>query len=149
MKNIWDMDPGKVKVTDVMVTDAEKNLGVKLPESYIELCKIQNGGYITYDAFPTAVPTSWAEDHVNVDYINGIDDEGILSSSYYIEEWELPKDILLVCGDGHSWIAMDYRHTNEEPPIIFVDVEWGEETFIVELAPNFKIFLEGLYNHED
>src|SRR5690606_37077072 len=130
-----------------MVTNAEKKLGVKLPNSYIELCKIQNGGYITYDAFPTSVPTSWADDHVGVDYINGMEEEGILSSNYYIEEWGLPKDILLLCGDGHWWIAMDYRNTKEEPPIIYVDLEWGEDTFILELAPNFITFHEGLYNH--
>lgn len=149
MENIWGIDKEIAKLTDDMVTNAEKKLGVKLPNSYIELCKIQNGGYITYNAFPTSVPTGWADDHVSVEYINGIDDEGILSSSYYIEEWELPKDILLICGDGHSWIAMDYRHTKEEPPIIFVDLEWGEDIFILKLAPNFKTFLDGLYNHED
>ncbi|RST61192.1 SMI1/KNR4 family protein [Siminovitchia terrae] len=149
MKNIWDRDIEKTKLTNEMVTNAEKMLGVKLPNSYIELCKIQNGGYITYDAFPTSVPTGWADDHVGVDYINGIEEEGILSSNYYIEEWELPNDILLLCGDGHWWIAMDYRNTKEEPPIIYVDLEWGEDTFILELVPNFKTFLEGLYNHDD
>lgn len=153
MKNIWDIDKEKVKLTDAMVKNAEKKFGVKLPNTYIDLCKIQNGGYITNQDFPTTVPTSWAEDHVNVEYINGIEDgieeEGILSSSYYIEEWELPKDIILICGDGHTWIAMDYRHTNEEPPIIFIDLEWAEDIFILELAPNFKTFLEGLYNQED
>lgn len=149
MKNIWDIDTEKAKLTDDMVTNAEKKLGVKLPNVYIDLCKIQNGGYILYNAFPTSVPTSWAEDHIAVEYINGIEEEGILSSSYYIEEWELPKDIVLICGDGHSWIAMDYRHTKEEPPIILVDVEDEKDIFILELAPNFRTFLDGLYNHED
>lgn len=149
MKNKWLIDKDKEKLTDDMIKNAENKLGVKLPNSYIELCRIQNGGYITYDAFPTSVPTGWADDHISFDHIRGIEEDGILSNDYYIEEWELPKDILLICGDGHTWTAMDYRQTKEEPPIIYIDLEWGEEIFILELAPNFKTFLGGLFNYED
>lgn len=149
MKNIWLIDKDKEKLTDDMIKNAENKLGVKLPNSYIELCRIQNGGYITYDAFPTSVPTGWADDHISVDHIRGIEEDGILSNDYYIEEWELPKDILLICGDGHTWTAMDYRQTKEEPPIIYIDLEWGEDIFILELAPNFKTFLGGLFNYKD
>lgn len=149
MKNIWHIDKDKETLTDDMIINAEKKLGVKLPSSYIELCKIQNGGYITYDAFPTSVPTGWADDHISVDHIRGIEEEGILSNDYYIEEWELPKDILLICGDGHTWTAMDYRQKKEEPPIIYIDLEWGDDIFILELAPNFQTFLDGLFNSND
>ena len=149
MKNIWDIDEEKEKLTDYMVRNAEEKLGVKLPSSYIELCRIQNGGYITYDAFPTSVPTGWADDHINVDHIRGIEEEGILSNDYYIEEWELPKDIILLCGDGHTWTAMDYRQTKENPPIIYIDLEWGDDLFILELAPNFEAFLDGLLRYEE
>ncbi|HDX9578808.1 TPA: SMI1/KNR4 family protein, partial [Bacillus pseudomycoides] len=46
MRNIWGTNEEKLeKLTDDMVVNAEKNLGVKLPKSYIELCKVQNGGY--------------------------------------------------------------------------------------------------------
>ena len=107
MKNIWKIDEEKEKLTDDMVINAEKKLGVKLPSAYIELCRIQNGGYIIYDAFPTSVPTGWAEDHISVDHIRGIEEKGILSNDYYIEEWDLPKDIILLGGDGHTWTAMD------------------------------------------
>lgn len=148
MKNIWLIDKDKEKLTDDMIKNTENKLGVKLPNSYIELCRIQNGGYITYDAFPTSVPTGWADDHISVDHIRGIEEYGILSNDYYIEEWELPKNILLICGDGHTWTAMDYRQTKEEPPVIYIDLEWGEEIFILELAPNFKTFLGGLFNYE-
>ncbi|WP_035434360.1 SMI1/KNR4 family protein [Bacillus sp. UNC322MFChir4.1] len=150
MRNIWGINEEKLeKLTDDMVVNTEKNLGVKLPKSYIELCKVQNGGYTIYDAFPTSVPTGWAEDHVSVHYINGIGKEGILTSDYYIEEWELPKDIVLLCGDGHWWIAMDYRNAKENPPVIYIDLEWGEDIFILELAHDFETFMNGLYVHKD
>ncbi|CAG9621530.1 SMI1/KNR4 family protein [Sutcliffiella rhizosphaerae] len=128
-----------------MVKDAERKLGVTLPNSYIGLCKIQNGGYIIHKAHPTTVPTNWAVDHVSVDNINGISDEGILSSNYYIEEWDLPKELVLLCGDGNTWIAMDYQSTKENHLIIYIDLEWTEETFILELAPNFDTFFKNLY----
>lgn len=149
MKNIWRIEQGKEKLTDQMVQEAETKLGVKLPSAYIELCKIQNGGYITYDSYPTSVPTGWADDHISVDYIRGIEEEGILSNDYYIEEWELPKDIILICGDGHTWTAMDYRQTKEDPSIIYIDLEYGDKIFILEIAPNFKTFLDGLFNYND
>ena len=150
MKNIWDTEyETKAPVTDTEVIEAEKKLGIKLPESYIELCKIHNGGSIIYDSFPTSVPTGWADDHVSVTSIAGIDEEGILSSSYYIEEWELPQNIVLLEGDGHWWIAMDYRERNENPSIIYIDLEADVDPFILELAPDFKSFVEGLYTHED
>ena len=148
MRNIWDLDEERPKLTDEMVAHAEEKLGVKLPSAYIELCKIQNGGYITCNAFPTSVPTGWADDHIGVDHINGIDEEDILSSGYYIEEWELPKDIVLICGDGHTWTAMDYRQTKENPPIIYIDLEYGDDVFILELAPNFKAFVDGLFTYD-
>ncbi|OLO25396.1 SMI1/KNR4 family protein [Priestia megaterium] len=150
MRDIWDDGYSQSKkLTEEMVSDAEKKLGVKLQKSYIELCKIQNGGNLKYCDYPTSVPTNWANDHVNVPEIYGIGKEGILSSDYYIEEWDLPKDIVLLCGEGHWWIAFDYRNTKDTPPIIYMDIEWGEDTLIFELAPNFETFVNGLFIYED
>jgi hypothetical protein len=146
MKNIWRKDSEYFKLkplTDKAVEEAEEKLKVKLPESYINLLKEQNGGYIIYDSFPSTVPTSWAEDHIDVDHIMGIGEEdGILKSNYLIEEWGLPENIVLFSGDGHSWVALDYRNTKEEPPVIYINVESEQ---IIELAPDFNTFLNGLY----
>lgn len=150
MRNVWDENDTEQKVlTPDMVIEAERKLSVKLPQSYIELCMIQNGGRLKYDAFPTSVPTGWADDHVCVDEIFGIEEEGILASEYYIKEWKLPNNIILLYGDGHWWIALDYRNTKENPPIIYVDLEFGEEIFILELAPDFETFVNGLFIYED
>ncbi|RFU70953.1 SMI1/KNR4 family protein [Peribacillus saganii] len=147
---IWreDTDEYKLKpLTAEMVKKAEEELKIKLPESYIKILKEQNGGYIKFDAHPSDTPNSWADDHVNVEHILGIGEEdGILESSYLIEEWDLPDNVVLISGDGHSWIALDYRKTKEEPPVIFIDTD-SEQIF--ELAPNFHSFLNGLTIWED
>lgn len=39
---------------------------------------------------------NWADDHVNLLEIYGIGKEDNLSSEYYIEEWDLQKDIVLI-----------------------------------------------------
>ncbi|WP_411810037.1 SMI1/KNR4 family protein [Alkalihalophilus marmarensis] len=55
-----------------MVELAEEQLTVKLPYSFIKNLKQQNGGYIQFNGHLSDVPISWADDHVNVDYIFGI-----------------------------------------------------------------------------
>lgn len=148
--SIWrdDIDEYKLApLTAEMVKQAEEALEVQLPDSYIQILKEQNGGYITFDAHPSDTPNSWADDHVQVDHLLGIGEEnGILESQYLIEEWDLPNDVVLISGDGHSWIALDYRKTKEEPPVIFID---GDSEQIFELAPNFESFLNGLTIWED
>ncbi len=154
VESFWqkDNDYGKLEpLTDEMVEIAEEELNIKLPNSYINILKQQNGGYIKYNAHPSDVPTSWADDHVNVDHLFGIGmgkDKGILESEYLIQEWDLPKGVVLISGDGHSWIALDYRNSKTEPPVIFIDVEQNQE---IRLAKNFEKFINGLvdYNEEE
>jgi hypothetical protein len=124
--DIWEDDPEDLfQLSPIRVDDinrAEKLLDVKLPQAYKELVQIKNGGSIKYNACPSPVPTSWAEDHVGIDHLMGIgDDGGILESPYFIKEWGMPKGLVLLHGDGHCWIALDYRKTKENPPVIFID----------------------------
>ena len=55
----------------------------------------------------------------------------------------MPKGIVLLCGDGHTWVALDYRACGPtgEPPVTWFDNEMEEE---ILLAPNFQTFLDGL-----
>lgn len=133
-------------LTKDIVVRAEKELKIKLPESFIALLEKQNGGYINFDAHPTSLPTEWADDHIKVDHIYGIAlNEGILQSSYLIREWGLPRNLVLISGDGHWWIALDYRKRKEEPPVIYIESDGGAT---IELAENFDSFLTGLCNWE-
>ncbi|MCY8006390.1 SMI1/KNR4 family protein [Bacillus haynesii] len=147
MKNFWtyeDEDPYTLKsISERDIQKAEKKLGVKLPEEYKALILEQNGGYINFNAFPSERPTSWAKDHVQVDYLLGLGKkEGILESKAFIKEWGLPDNLILIHGDGHTWIALDYREMKENPPVHYFDSEF-EENF--RLADSFGEFLSKLY----
>ncbi|WP_026565848.1 SMI1/KNR4 family protein [Bacillus sp. UNC41MFS5] len=150
MEKFWKEEIESYKLeplTEKVIKNAEAKLGVTLPKSYLQILKEQNGGFITFNAFPTSKPTVWAENHVQVEHIRGIGEEnGILESEYLIKEWDLPSDIVLISGDGHYWVALDYRVGSKNPKVIYIDTE-SEQTMV--LAKSFSMFLKGLYIEDD
>ncbi|HUQ60174.1 SMI1/KNR4 family protein [Lentzea sp.] len=140
-------------LTDEAVRDAEKVLGVRLPEALLELLRVRNGGTVvdSRSAFPTAEATSWAPDHVPFDSLMGIGPEGraltLLDTPYLVGEWGLPSPVVLLSGDGHTWVALDYRECGPdgEPSVVWLDADHESELL---LAPDFRSFLDGLVSDE-
>ncbi|SFW99728.1 SMI1 / KNR4 family (SUKH-1) [Bacillus altitudinis] len=150
MKLFWEIDEEGYytlkKINEAEIAKAEKKLGITLPDTYKKLILEQNGGYTIHNAFPTTHSNSWAEGHIQFNHLLGIaEDEGIMDSAYLIKEWELPEGLVLINGDGHTWVAMDYRKTKENPTIHYFDVEMEED---FKLADSFDKFIEGLYTAE-
>lgn len=148
----WDTDDDhgvQPPLTDEAITEAERLLNVTLPASLLDLLRERNGGLVASgrDAFPTSRPTSWAPDHVPFDFVMGIGRRdqalSLLESPYLVEEWGLPKDVVLVSGDGHYWIGLDYRACGRhgEPSVAWFDADDDSE---LTLAPDFRSFVEGL-----
>lgn len=116
-------------LTDAVVQDAERRLGVRLPASLLEILRVRNGGEVAqrWNAFPTAVPTSWSENHVPLDHVMGIGrhdgQSSLLDTAYLVEEWGLPFPLVLLSGDGHCWIGLDYRGSGKrgEPSVTWFD----------------------------
>jgi hypothetical protein len=141
-------------LTDDMAQDAEVVLGYKLPQSYLNLLRIKNGGTLRLRCYPTEAPTGWAKDHIEVDAVYGIAGKwGIdteYGSRYLIAEWGYPeKGIVIGCtpSAGHEAIMLDYSFCGPEgePRVVYVDTEGhDEEPFIVVLAANFEQFLQNL-----
>ena len=140
-------DPYRLEaITEQWVQTAEEKFNVKLPESYIQLLKEQNGGYITKNAIYTGIPTSSGDDFAVIEYIWGIGKENSILETYkLVERFDLPDNIVLFSGTGEDWFAFDYRYEKENPPILFLDYEMG---LIMEIAPNFQSFLDSLYVEE-
>jgi hypothetical protein len=140
-------------LTAEAVANAERELGYKLPASYIELMKVQNGGIPRRRNHRTKERTSWASDHIAISGIFSIGTEqayslcGSLGSQFWMDEWGYPP-IGVYFADcpsaGHDMLCLDYRAcgSSGEPLVVHIDQEWDYK--IVFVAQNFEAFIRGL-----
>jgi hypothetical protein len=143
--------------TDKLIYSIEKELGYKLPVSYIQLMKLHNGGTPKNTCFPTATGTSWAEDHIAITGIMGIGRTktyslcGSLGSQFMIDEWDYPDIGVCICdcpSAGHDMIMLDYSKCGKdgEPAVVHIDQESDyKKTF---LAKDFESFIRGLVSSD-
>lgn len=136
------------KLTERAIVSAENKLGVKLPRAYLDLLRIQNGGYLRL--------TSISPNLAPVDCIAGIGPRfpSILEKDWddvkaYMSEQGIRKpariDALVpFCGDGHFHYCLDYRTSGPrgEPKVTYIDVESFDTDKVV--APSFDAFLRKL-----
>lgn len=139
--------------SDEVVAEVEELLGYRLPDAYVELCRLHNGGGLRRGCFPVEEPTSWAEDHVAVSRIAPIgrtlEDSlaGESGSRFMTEEWGYPE-IGVVFGAcpsaGHDVVMLDYSECGPrgEPRVVHVDQE--RDYRVTVLAPDFATFIRGL-----
>ncbi|WP_217701015.1 SMI1/KNR4 family protein [Hymenobacter sp. CRA2] len=143
--------------TPELIRSVEAELGYKLPAFYLWLMQSQNGGIPRNTCFPTAQPTSWADDHVAITGIAGIGRSksyslcGELGSQFMLDEWGYPPIGVCVCdcpSAGHDMIMLDYSACGPEgePTVVHVDQE--SDYKITFLAPDFETFVRGLVNEE-
>jgi hypothetical protein len=151
--DFWDSNYyNNPPLTDKMIEQAESELGVKLPDSFLDLLKIQNGGYTKGFAFPITEKTSWADNHVPLTELFGIvlekksnSGHNIMQTEYMVKEWGLPEKQVLLSGDGHWWITLDYRQ-NENPSVRWIDLECSED---IHIADSFEDFIIGLVSEDE
>jgi hypothetical protein len=140
-------------VTDEEVAAVERQLGYKLPASYVELSKHQNGGMPKKTNHRTKERISWANDHIAIAGIFSIGGEkrcslcGAFGSQFWFEEWGYPA-IGVYFADcpsaGHDMICLDYRGCGPsgEPQVVHVDQE--RDYRITFVAKTFESFIHGL-----
>ena len=134
-------------LTPAMIESAENTLGVTLPKLLTKLLYIQNGGYTKLFKFPLTHKTSLGENYITLTELFGIvtdksleTAQNILSSEYMTKEWGLPDSQVLLSGDGHWWITLDYR-CSKDPAVTWIDTEINEE---FKIACSFEEFINGL-----
>lgn len=146
---IWsyDNDEDIYKLPNISETrfeEIERMLKRKIPISYKKIILEQNGGNIQYNSVK---PTQTDNEQIllPINHIYGMGKDGILDSEYLIEEWGLPREILIFSGDGNSFFALDYRTDSISPSVIYLEPE-SEEKIVV--AKTFDDFLNNLSKEE-
>ncbi|RYY61305.1 MAG: SMI1/KNR4 family protein [Chitinophagaceae bacterium] len=143
--------------SDELIRSVETELGYRLPDSYITLMKLHNGGIPVNTCFPTRKKTSWADDHVAIEAILGIGRSrnyslcGGAGNQLMLGEWDYPRIGIYLCpcpSAGHDIVMLDYRKCGPqgEPAVVHVDQE--NDYRITFLARDFESFVRGLV-HQD
>lgn len=127
----------------------ELKYGFKIPEQYIDFAGTHSDHVVK---LPSCVPgendTYFGEGFYEIGTYRGLDpneDSSIFDSSWLVREWELPEKLVLIEGDGHAWLALDYRQSTAEPRVIVIESE--NSTYKV-LANNFQSFTTLLIDYE-
>ena len=141
-------------LTETMIAEAEAETGYRLPASYLQLLRTQNGGAPVHSVFPMSVATSWAENHIAISTIFGLDPNAPVSlcgeygDAFMKDEWRYPDIGLYICScpsEGHDMVALDYRKCGKdgEPEVVHVDQQI-DDFKITYLAKDFSAFIRGL-----
>lgn len=138
IKTIWQvpvfLSYVQPTLTDETIAAAEKKIGYKLPKEYLDILKIQNGGYIRFTLEEMATHSVIAGIGPYFPSITEFD---------WFHEWQpyvsfdlkglFPFDV-----DGRFNICLDYRRNKIEPEITYVGMESNVQEHI---AANFKEYL--------
>jgi hypothetical protein len=152
--NISDWISDNEQPREATISEVEKKLGVKLPSAYIALMKSWNGGYLPNEhqvligeKIPEKLNYYLGEGFWGLGTLSGIstdlnNSDGIIYTSNTAHEWGIPEKVIAFDGDGHTWLAFDYRdEALNEPKIIFIE---SDDLNYFTLANNFSDFLEKL-----
>lgn len=104
-------------LTDTTIQAAEKQIGYPLPREYLDLLRVQNGGYIRY-GLPDTLNEIIAGIGPGYPSLTSVDWEECQDQVGFRLKGLYPFD-----GDGHWNLCLDYRKTPTKPTISYVDVE--------------------------
>lgn len=139
-------------VTEKLIKTIQKKLGYKLPESMIEIYKIQNGGCPINDCYKI---DGYEDGFVQISGFFALTVKptfrSILSKNeLLVEDYEYPDIGIYFADDlsGHNSFVLDYRTCGKkgEPQVAFIsEAEDGEEDYKVTIiAQSFKEFINNL-----
>lgn len=150
----WDRAP---PLTDEIVAEVERDLGYKLPASYIELMRSQNGGFPLKTNHRIKESTSYSHDGITIIRFCSIGNVGtrslcgLLGSEFWIKRWGYPPIGVYFAESyaaGYEMVCLDYRECGRtgEPPVVLIDRE--KDYKIVFVAKSFEAFIRGLEDDE-
>lgn len=169
LEEFWDDDELSLEEyvdespSDLLIASIEQELGYTLPASYVALMKQHNGGvpYATCYPLPSDTKCQTNTD-IDIDYIEitgflsiGRKKEnslcGLAGNKLFKDSWHYPDYGVYICdcpSAGFDLILLDYRAcgSDGEPSVAYVNLE---ENRIIQLAPDFATFIQGLVEESE
>jgi hypothetical protein len=158
MLNVTGLKSPNTPFAETDLIEVQRALGIKLPAAYVELMKIWNGGYLrpSYEVplkgnVPAELDYYLRDGFWGINSIAGIVTDSKSAHSIFDaaklahEEWGIPKKVIPIDGDGHTWVALDYRN-KPEPEVVFFATD-EKQSFV--LAGNFDDFIMRLIPYDE
>lgn len=140
-------------ITEAAIAECEEQLGLKLPQEYLDLLWVQNGGSIRFH-IPDSVGHCIAG--IGSSY-SSLMNSGFWGCDEYVD-FSL-KGLVPFDGDGHWFLCLDYRQTPECPGVSYIDIECNSQhkmtdSFsqllnMMELDPGDKRVLTNVEDFDD
>lgn len=123
----------------------EAELGIALPHAYLSYVGLGRHSKIALPKSDSALTTRYFSEGVYEvsDWLSlsAGDALTIFDGPELAREWDLPSGLLPFEGNGHVWLAFDYRNTSEDPPIVLIESDTFE---FLTVAENFQAFVGSL-----
>ncbi|MFI2857312.1 SMI1/KNR4 family protein [Paenibacillus sp. JSM ZJ436] len=133
--------------SEELIASVEEELVFKLPESYVSMMKLHNGGAPRNRFYPVEAAPGQA---IEITGILGIGREkkhslcGSFGSRHIIEQGGYPE-VGVVIGQGpsgHDCIMLDYRETGNDGEPAVIHVDRGHGYAVTKLAESFADFID-------
>ena len=124
--------------TEAQIDDCERHIGRSLPAELRRLLLVQDGGVSNFAGFEDGeryfpvFPIFGAGGATRTDTLMRAFDQRRVDG--------VPDGIIMIAGEGHSWLGLDYR-VGVEPAVVFRQTD---EDLIEVVARTFAEFLAGL-----
>lgn len=148
--DLYEVDNYRVYSIEEKITMFEDEYGVKLPPEYLKYASTDCSGVVKLppcDNYWTQF--YFGESFYNFGKLANIEPNrygaSLFDSASLAEEWGLPKKLVLIEGDGHTWLALDYRESNTSPKVIVIESDEGNH---LEVAPTFEEFVQSILPYE-
>jgi hypothetical protein len=132
--------------TDEMIADVEKQLGVTLPEDYLQFIRTYHRAKFEPSLLYDCIwPTGKHKEGILSKLLAFIDEEvyySILARNRNFED--RPDKLIFIATDpGWGYTCFDYRETNTNPPLVYWITDYSNQTF--HAANSFTELLEKTY----
>ncbi|MHC5251292.1 SMI1/KNR4 family protein [Listeria kieliensis] len=134
-------DASKVAAKEKSILQFEAQENIRLPKSYKELIRLQNGGLLRKNLLKTSEPTSYGFDFLEIYRLFGLHE--LITAIPFQDQNPLPGKKIYFSQDNNRFLGFDYQ--TSDPSILYVDFETLQ---VLPVAENFKDFLDKLYDAE-